>query len=260
MARNIKLTIAYDGTAYVGWQRQPVHQGISVQQRLEEAVAAVLGHPVTIHGAGRTDSGVHAIGQAANFFCDKPLPIDKTAEVINRLLPSDIRVREAIEVAPDFHARISPHKKRYRYLIEQGCRCSPFAAGYSWQLQGNLNLNLMHTAAQVLVGEHDFRYYTLAGASAKNFVRTIHNLDIYEPAQAENPLFPWQELRAPVVIDVIGNGFLYKMVRLIVSRLVAVGQGRLPGEALEAFLHGELAENIPPAPARGLFLEKIWYE
>lgn len=260
MERNIKMTVAYDGTSYIGWQRQPASQGISIQQRLEEAVSFVLGHPVTIHGAGRTDAGVHAIGQITNFSCTKPLPIEKMAKVINNLLPPDIRVMEAVEVAHSFHARFTPHTKRYRYLLEQGCRCSPFAAHYSWQVPGPLNLNAMRQSAQVLLGEHDFRYYTLSGVSTKNFVRKIYHLDIYTPNQPQCPLFPWQELRAPLVIDVTGNGFLYKMVRLIVCRLVAVGQGRLPDQAISAFLHGELKENIPPAPSQGLFLEKIWYE
>jgi tRNA pseudouridine38-40 synthase len=259
MERNIKLTIAYDGAAYVGWQRQPAAQGVSVQQRLEEAIGAVLGHQVTLHGAGRTDAGVHAVGQVASFRCDKPLPLAKMAAVINNLLPEDIRVREAEEVALDFHPRITPHMKTYRYLIEQGSRCSPFAAHYSWQLTAPLDIAQLRQEAEALVGEHDFRNFTLSGVSAQNFVRRIECISIYHPAQPEELLFPWQELNSPLVIDVTGNGFLYKMVRLIVARLVAVGEGRLPEGALAAYLSGELRQRIPPAPACGLFLWQIRY-
>ena len=111
MERNIKLTIAYDGSGFVGWQRQPAHHGKSIQQQIEDSLSALLDHKVVIHGAGRTDAGVHAIGQVANFFCDKPLPIDKLADILNNILPSSIRIISAIEVTPEFHARFSPHKK-----------------------------------------------------------------------------------------------------------------------------------------------------
>ncbi len=259
MERNIKLTIAYDGSGFVGWQRQPAHHGKSIQQQIEDSLSALLDHKVVIHGAGRTDAGVHAIGQVANFFCDKPLPIDKLADILNNILPSSIRIISAIEVTPEFHARFSPHKKRYRYLIEQGRRCSPFAANYSWQLDSKLNLDVMSNSAQSLVGRHDFRHYTLAKTSVIDFVREIYSLQVYQPPQSRDVFFPWQELCDPLVIEVTGNGFLYKMVRIIVGRLVAVGKGELPPEAMAEFLSGVRHDNIPPAPARGLFLDYIWY-
>lgn len=259
MSLNIKLTIAYDGAAYAGWQRQPAAQGISVQQKLEQALGDILGHPVTLHGAGRTDAGVHAWGQVAAFRCDKPLPVAKMAGVINHLLPEDIRVREAREAAPNFHPRFSPHLKTYRYLIEQGSRCSPFAGHYSWQLGNTLDIGRLRQEAEPLLGEHDFRHFTLTKVSATNFVRRIESISILCPAQPEGLMFPWQELASPLVIEVIGNGFLYKMVRLIVARLVAAGQDRLPEGALAAYLQGEIKANIPPAPAHGLYLQEINY-
>lgn len=260
MERNIKLTIAYDGSGFVGWQRQPAHHGMSVQQQIEDALSALLSHKVVIHGAGRTDAGVHAIGQVANFFCDKPLPIAKLAEILNNILPASIRIISAVEAPPEFHARFSPHKKRYRYLVEQGRRCSPFAPSYSWQLDDMLQLDAMTQAAKSLVGRHDFRHYTLAKTSVVDFVREIYSLQIYLPPQAKEVFFPWQELAEPLVIEVTGNGFLYKMVRIIVGRLVAIGKGELPPEALAQFLSGQRQDNIPPAPARGLFLDHIWYQ
>ena len=259
MERNIKLTIAYDGSAFVGWQRQPAHHGMSIQQQIEDALTALLGHKVVIHGAGRTDTGVHALGQTANFFCDKPLPIDKLAEILNNLLPSTIRITAAVEAAPDFHARFTPHKKRYRYLIEQGRRCSPFAANYSWQLDERLHLETMQRAAGDLVGRHDFQHYTLAKATVQDFVREIYSLQVYQPPQAKAAFFPWQQLCDPLLIEVVGNGFLYKMVRIIAGRLVAIGRGELPPTALGEFLRGERKDNVPPAPAKGLFLDHIWY-
>ncbi|NLF79961.1 MAG: tRNA pseudouridine(38-40) synthase TruA [Clostridia bacterium] len=259
MERNIKLIIAYDGAAYAGWQRQPAAQGISVQRKLEQAIGDILGHSVTLHGAGRTDAGVHAWGQVAAFRCDRPLPVGKMAAVINNLLPEDIRVREAWEAPPGFHPRFSPHLTTYRYLIEQGSRCSPFAGHYSWQLGNTLDIGRLRREAELLLGEHDFRHFTLTKASATNFVRRIESISIFCPAQPEGLMFPWQELASPLVIDVVGNGFLYKMVRLIVARLVAAGQGRLPEGALGAYLLGEVKANIPPAPASGLYLQEISY-
>ena len=259
MDHNIRLTIAYDGNGYVGWQRQPEDKGISVQQRVEEAVSEMLDHPATITGAGRTDSGVHAFGQVANFTCDKPVPVEKIQTILNNILPDDIRIMEVGAAAPDFHARFTPHEKRYRYLIEQEPRVSAFANHYSWNVGEMLNIPAMQNAALALVGEHDFRNFTLSGVSATNFVRRISSVEIYEPYESKF-YFPWQQLNSPLVIDVTGNGFLYKMVRLIVGRLVAVGQGRIPSRAIFGYLNGDFNENIAPAPAQGLYLDHIWYE
>ncbi len=258
---NIKLTIAYDGSKYLGWQRQPQHHGSSIQQVLERALTSLLGNPVVVSGAGRTDSGVHAFGQVANFICDKPMPVERMVTVINRILPPDIRVLAAEAVDDDFHARFTRHHKRYRYLIERGERNNPFSNQYSWQLEDKLNLEAMDRASRALVGSHDFRHYTLSKVSATNFVREITEINIYEPEKQTMPtFFPWQELVNPLVIDITGNGFLYKMVRLMVGRLVAVGNKRISEEKIAEFLDGSFWRNIPPAPAQGLFLDQIWYE
>ena len=162
-------------------------------------------------------------------------------------------------MAKDFHARKTPHSKRYRYLIEQGKRNSPFANNYSWQIGCNLDCRAMEQGASILLGEHDFRHFTLAKASVKNYLRTIYSIDIY-PLDVQEAFFPWQQLVSPLVIDIEGNGFLYKMVRLIVARLVAVGQGQIPYQAVGDFLQGNKPKNIPPAPAQGLFLDEIFYQ
>ena len=257
--QNVRIKIAYDGTNYVGWQRQPEDRGVSIQQTLERALAEMLEHPVTLNGAGRTDAGVHAMGQVANYTCDKPVPVEKVPVILNNLLPRDIRVLEAKVENASFHARFTPHEKRYRYVIEQAPRVSAFGTNYTWQVGEPLNLLTMQSEALALVGEHDFRNFTVSGVSANNFVRRITGVEIYEP-NADKAYFPWQQLNSPLVIGVTGNGFLYKMVRIIVGRLVAAGQGKLPRHAIFGYLNGTVTEQIPPAPPRGLFLESITYE
>lgn len=256
--RNIKLTIEYDGTNYAGWQRQPLHQGITVQQQLEKALCTVFREQIVINGAGRTDSGVHALGQVANFYCHKPVPVERIVMATNHQLPQDIRLVEACEVPMSFHARFTSHTKRYRYLLEQQTQPSAFSHRYSWQLEEKLDIEAMRKGAEFLLGEHDFRNYTVAGVSAENFVRNISDLLIYEPQQIEQ-IFPWQRLQQPMVIEVAANGFLYKMVRLIVCRLVSVGRHDLPPEAIQGFLDGSFKQNIRMAPPQGLMMVRVNY-
>ncbi|MBO7667975.1 MAG: tRNA pseudouridine synthase A, partial [Firmicutes bacterium] len=177
-AMNVLLTVEYDGTAYVGWQRQPAYQGVSVQQRVEEALSHVLGHPVSVTGAGRTDAGVHALGQRCNFRCDKPVPIAKLAEIVSNRLPPDIRVTEAAVVPDGFHARYVAKSKRYRYILERQARPSAFGGRWSWQIADQPDLELMRRGAELLVGEHDFRHFTVSGNESKTSVRRIYRLDI----------------------------------------------------------------------------------
>ena len=258
MNRNILLTVEYDGTAYVGWQRQPSFQGVSVQQRVEEALAHVLGHPVSVTGAGRTDAGVHALGQRCNFRCDTAVPVDRLAEIISHRLPPDIRVREAAEVPHSFHARFDAKGKHYRYILEREARPSAFGGRWSWQLEDGLDLDLMRQGAELLLGEHDFRHFTVSGNESKTFTRTVYRLDITEPDEYA-AIAPLPRLSRPVLIDVEGNGFLYKMVRIITGRLVALGQGRISLDEFAGFLDGSFDRNIPPAPARGLTLMEVKY-
>ena len=256
--RNIKLTVEYDGTDYAGWQRQSLHQGITVQQQLEKALSTVFREKITVNGAGRTDSGVHALGQVANFYCHKPVPVTRVAMAVNHQLPEDIRVVEACEVPISFHSRFTSHTKRYRYLLEQQTQPSAFSHRYSWQIEEKLDMEAMRQGAVFLLGEHDFGNYTVSGVSAENFVRNISDLQIYEPAQSEN-FFPWQRLQQPIAIEVAANGFLYKMVRLIVCRLVSVGRHDLPSVAIKGFLDGSFKHNIRMAPPQGLMMVRVDY-
>lgn len=258
-SRNILLTVEYDGTAYVGWQRQPSFQGISVQQKLEEALGDVLGHAVTVTGAGRTDAGVHALGQRCNFYCDRPVPMEKLPLILNHRLPPDICVSAALEVAEDFHARFSARAKHYRYLLERQARPSAFGGRFSWRLEDAPDIGLMRQGAALLLGEHDFRHFTLSGCETKTFVRTVYRLELSEPSEILAAPLPLSRLQAPVVIDIEGNGFLYKMVRIITGRLVALGRGQLSLDQFAGFLDGSFDLNIPPAPARGLTLMEVRY-
>lgn len=258
MNRCIALTVAYDGTDFSGWQLQPAAQGISVQRVLEDALRALTGAPVRVHGAGRTDAGVHALGQCCHFDCEAALPVDKLPLIINRRLPPGVRVLSARETEPGFHARLSAAGKHYRYVLERGAAPSPFTGRYSWQVAEELDVAAMRAAAACLVGEHDFRHFTVSGASARNFVRRLYSLRLSEPPPAELPL-PWQQLARPLLIDAVGSGFLYKMMRIIVGRLVAIGRGQLLPEAMQGYLDGSVHRNIPPAPPRGLMLMTVYY-
>ncbi|MEG1661612.1 MAG: tRNA pseudouridine(38-40) synthase TruA, partial [Clostridiales bacterium] len=255
---NVKLLIAYDGTAYAGWQRQPLRLGNTVQYQVEKALTTLFGEQISINGAGRTDSGVHALGQVANFYCRKPIPIERMVAAVNHQLPLDIRVLQAEEMPLGFHARYGAVSKRYRYLIEQGAQPTAFVHRYSWQMDPLLDIEAMVQGAAALIGQHDFRHYTVSGVSAVNFVRTISALQIMEPPVSEQE-FPWQPLRQPLTIEISANGFLYRMVRMIVCRLVAVGLHQVPPEAIGDFLSGTLKRNIRMAPPQGLMLMEVGY-
>ncbi|MDO4581319.1 MAG: tRNA pseudouridine(38-40) synthase TruA [Bacillota bacterium] len=255
---NIKLILQYDGGAYVGWQRQPRRCGMSVQQRVEDALSELYGETIAVNGAGRTDSGVHAYAQVANYLSARPLPVQRIAPALNRLLPADIRAVSAELMAEDFHPRFSAHRKTYRYLLERGRRVSAFGTGYSWQVAQELDVAAMRRAAELLRGEHDFRHFTLTKASVSNYVRNISAISIYEPP-AEQGFFPWQQLCRPLAVEVTANGFLYKMMRIISARLTAVGSGELSEQQFAGFLTGEYWRNIPPAPPQGLMLMNVEY-
>ena len=257
--QKILLTVEYDGSGFVGWQRQPSFHGVSVQQTLEEVLGEVYGEHVATHGAGRTDAGVHALGQRCHFWANKPVPIEKLPQILNQKLPSAVRVREAEPVADSFHARISARGKHYRYVIERGAAASAFTGRYTWQLEQALDVAAMREGAAFLLGEHDFRHYTLSGASVRSFVRRLDRLSITEPAAGET-LFPWCRASRPLLIDAEGNGFLYKMVRLIVGRLVSVGRGEIMPSRMGDYLDGSFTQKIPPAPPQGLMLMEVRYD
>ena len=257
MSANILLRLSYDGTDFVGWQRQPSSHGMSVQQLLEDSLSNIYGERIGISGAGRTDAGVHAFGACCNFRSSKPVPVEKLPLILNNLLPAAVRVHAAQAVDDAFHARFSACGKHYRYVIEQQAQALAFGGRDSWQLQENLDVAAMQQGAAFLLGEHDFRHYTVSGCSVKDFVRRIDTLEVRQ--EDDFCGHPWQQLSRPIVIDVVGNGFLYKMVRIIVGRLVAVGRGEIVASQMADYIDGSFDKNIPPAPPRGLMLMKVFY-
>jgi tRNA pseudouridine38-40 synthase len=266
-ARTFKLTISYDGTGLVGWQRQA--EGTSVQGLLEDALTRLEGSAVTVHGAGRTDAGVHALGQAAsaNLTCDLSPEVMRRA--LNAVLPLDVRVLEIVQAEPGFHARFSARSKTYRYLLRNGPFAGPFEHRYVWHLSEPLDLGAMQAAAAMLVGTHDFAAFRSTGSTPSTTVRTILRSELSSSSGATwlAPTYPTDDARAGddqesrlIVFEVTGTGFLRHMVRALAGTLVEVGRGRFPPERMAALLAGGTrAEAGATAPALGLFLVRVDY-
>lgn len=240
---NYRLTVAYDGTAYGGWQRQA--HATTVQQLIEGALAKIVGQPVTVHGSGRTDAGVHARAQMASVRLRTRLPPATLQRALNANLPADIRVLGVGRAPAGFHARFSARAKEYRYRIDTGAVADPFARAYAWHHPRSLDVAAMRRAGRVLVGRHDFS--ALAAKSERNPVRRVTKLEIRRRGR-------WLE------IAVVADGFLYKMVRSLVGALVKVGEGRLSVGQLRAILQSrQRTAAVETAPARGLVLWRVWY-
>jgi tRNA pseudouridine38-40 synthase len=243
--RILKISLAYDGTRFVGWQKQA--SGESIQGLLESALAQLEGAPVVAHGAGRTDAGVHAegqVGSAAVTFTHGPLVV---LRALNGMLPPDIRITAVEDAPPDFHARFSARGKTYRYQVDNRSVADPFTRAFAWHVSQPLDLDAMQTAADALLGTHDFAAFQSTGSDVSSTVRTItrakvtlrHGLTVYE---------------------VEADGFLRHMVRAIVGTLVEVGRGSRPVAAATTVLEGRSrADAGATAPAHGLVLVKVEY-
>ena len=246
--RTIKLTIAYDGTAYAGWQRQA---GVdTVQARLEAALADIEGRSVTVHGAGRTDAGVHAWGQVASFELAHGIDIRALGRALNAKLPDDIRVGKVETMSASFHARFGARRKSYRYRINRAPVANPMERRFAWHVADALDLGAMRQVGATLIGQHDFAAFQTAASDAtvRTTVRTVFDLRVDSEADAI------------VAIDVAGDGFLRYMVRTIVGTLVEVGLGRRSvgdtGEILTSLARDRAG---PTAPPHGLFLMSVDY-
>jgi tRNA pseudouridine38-40 synthase len=243
--RNIKLTIAYDGTNYRGWQVQK--NGSTVQEELEKAVRKVFGKKHRIYGASRTDAGVHARHQAANFKAAGNIPLDNIRAALNTVLPEDIAVTGVDEVPPEFHSRFDARSKHYRYHITSSRHRDPFTEKYSWRVPYRLNVGLMRKEAACLVGKHDFRSFQASDKRERSSVRKISGINIKKRGTG-------------ITIDIEGDGFLYNMVRSIVGTLVDIGRGYLPPGSMKKILeHKDRTKAGPTAPAKGLFLMEVKY-
>jgi tRNA pseudouridine38-40 synthase len=248
MTRTIKLTVAYEGTRFVGWQRQA--EGVSIQGLLEEALARLEGGPVTVHGAGRTDAGVHALGQVASAQVTLSHPLDVVARALNACLPPEVRVTSVEQAADDFHARFSARSKTYRYVIRNAPIASPFERAYVWHVPEALDLEAMRMGAAALVGTHDFAAFRSVGGGVKTTTRTL--------MQSE---FVPDEDNTRFVYETTGDGFLRHMVRAVVGTLVEIGRRQRPAASIAALLTGgNRAEAGATAPPQGLFLVRVDYD
>jgi tRNA pseudouridine38-40 synthase len=246
--RNVRLVIAYHGGAYHGWQRQA--QGIdTVQQRIEEAASRVLNHPVTVFGAGRTDAGVHAAGQVANFYTSRlSVPLVGLRRAMNSRLPGDIAIRSAAEAPEGFHAARSAVGKTYRYRLYVAPAPPALRRQQVWHYWRALDRRAMRAAGRRLIGTHDFRGLATAAEQREDTVRTIFRCDVIDAGP---------ELH----ITVQGDGFLYNMVRNVVGTLVEIGRGRWGPERIDRILAGRnRREAGPTAPPCGLTLLCVHYD
>jgi tRNA pseudouridine38-40 synthase len=246
-SRRVKLTVAYDGTAYAGWQIQP--NGTTVQSLMEEALGRILQEPVRLRGAGRTDAGVHARGQVADFSDSGGRDLETILRGGNALLPADIRILSAQEVPEDFDAQRGATGKEYRYFLYLSPVASPFLSRYAWHLEASVDLDAVEQGLAPLVGEHDFTSFRGQGCTARTAVRTIFRAGVTR-----------HDVPNLVSIDIAGSGFLRHMVRNIVGTVVGAGKGKHSaehvGEILRARNRSEAGLN---APSRGLFLWRVAY-
>ncbi|MBX3439055.1 MAG: tRNA pseudouridine(38-40) synthase TruA [Planctomycetaceae bacterium] len=253
--RTIRLTIAYQGTRYAGWQWQPDQQ--SVQGVLERAVRELTGETVRVHGAGRTDARVHALGQVAHFQTDSTIPGVRFADALNSVLPRDIVICESREAPDHFHARYSATRKQYRYLIDVSSRRLPWLQDLVWHLPGSFDVAAMHAAGQCLIGRHDFSSFESKSQPDEDSVRTVFHFSVEQRTQAG----PWTNNSELVAIDIAADGFLYHMVRSIVGTLVKVAHGRWKADDVRRVLHcRDRSQAGPTAPPQGLYLVCVNYD
>ena len=260
--KRIKLIISYDGTNYVGWQVQK--NGIAVEEVINKHLSKLLKEDITIVGASRTDSGVHALGNVAIFDTNTRIPSGKIALALNQSLPDDIKIVMSEEVSADFHPRYTDCTKTYQYNILNSRVNFPLQRLYTDYVYYELDVEKMRQAAEYLIGEHDFKAFSSAGGQQKSSIRTIYNIDLsfeYLEETENRPLSPSLDFRPKLVhITISGNGFLYNMVRIIAGTLEKVGMGIYPPEHVKEILDScDRRLSAPKAPARGLTLVKIEY-
>jgi len=247
--RTLRLTLAYDGTRYSGWQSQPGR--LTVQGELEKALARITREDIHVVGSGRTDAGVHALGQVASFSTEATLEPTTFQRALNGYLPHDIAVLDVQEAAPRFHAIADALWKTYRYLIHDGPVRDVFRRTYCWQYKCSLDADAMHRAAQALVGTHDFRSFESQWPTRSSSVRTVRDISVRRGHEG---------CEHTIALEVTADGFLYNMVRTITGTLVEVGRGardeNWPAEVVRA---GERRAAGMTAPPRGLYLVGVEY-
>ena len=244
--RNIRIKIAYEGTRYQGWQKQETSDN-TIQGKFETLLSRMCEEDITIQGSGRTDAGVHALGQIANFHTNSTMGLVEMLTYINQYLPEDIAVTEIAEVAERFHSRLNARGKRYSYRIWNSSIPNVFYRKFAHIVTEELDLEAMREAATYLLGEHDFKSFTSTKKGKKSTVRRIDRIDI----QKEGEL---------IIFTFEGNGFLYHMIRILVGTLLEVGLGERNSESLPAIMNAknrELAGKL--VPGKGLLLEEVFF-
>ena len=244
--KRVKLTVAYDGTAYHGWQVQP--EGDTIQEELEKHLSQLLGEEIHILGVSRTDAGVHAQGNVAVFNTSHRMPVDKIALAMNTRLPADIKVQKSEQVADDFHPRFCETRKTYRYQIWNRPIPNPLVSRFSTYYYYKLDEKKMQQAADYLIGEHDFSSFCTAKPDRPNHVRTIYRCDVTRDGDM-------------ITVMITGNGFLYNMVRIMTGTLLRVAQGKIEPESIPEIIGRKNRQLAgPTAPACGLYLNKVFYD
>ena len=244
--KRIKLTVAYDGTNYHGWQVQP--NAVTIEGKLNEAISELTKETIQVIGASRTDAGVHALGNVAVFDTESRIPGGKFSYALNQRLPDDIVIQQSQEVDKDFHPRYCTCEKAYEYVILNRKFPLPEYRNTAFFYYGDLDIKAMQEATKAFLGEHDFAGFCSAGAQVKTTVRTIYELTV---EKKDNDM---------ICIRVRGNGFLYNMVRIIAGTLLEVGKGNIEAKSLEnRIAAADRSQAGPTAPARGLKLIRIQY-
>jgi len=246
MANNFRLLVEYDGTNYHGWQRQK--HDMTIQGEIEKVISAMTRQPITLVGSGRTDAGVHALGQVANFKCETNLSADTFLRGLNSMLPADIVIKRCEPVDPQFHARYNVKNKTYQYKIWNSSPPPAIGRQYVWFIRRKLDVEAMRRAADCIVGEHDFKAFEGSGSPRAHTTRTVMKAAFRVDEDGG------------IVFDIQANGFLRYMVRNLVGTLVEVGiEKRVPGDIHEVIASKNRFMAGATAPAQGLFLVKVEY-
>ncbi len=244
--RNIKLTIEYDGKDFNGWQKQPTK--LNIQGEIERAIEQITGEKVDLIASGRTDAGVHSLGQIANFKTESKLPIEKFPVALNSKLKKSIRIQNAEEVEENFHSRYSCKQKTYRYIINNSKEGSAIYRNLEYHMPIKLDIKSMEKAIKYFEGEHDFKGFKASGTSSKNSVRKIYKAEIKKDGDR-------------ILIELTGSGFLYNMVRIIAGTIVEVGLGKIKPEDIPNIIESKdrtkAGKTLPPY---ALYLVKVEYK
>ena len=245
--RNIKLVIEYDGKDFNGWQKQPTK--LNIQGEIERAIKQITGEEVDLTASGRTDAGVHALGQVANFKTNSNIPIEKIPIALNSNLKKSIVIKSAEEVEERFHSRLNCKRKTYRYMINNSKYGTAIYRNLETHIPMKLDIQKMQEAVKYFEGEHDFKAFKASGTSSKSSVRTIYKAEVIDAGNER------------IYIELTGNGFLYNMIRIIAGTLVEVGLGKIEPNEIKTIIESKKRENAGKTlPPQGLYLVKVEYE